>query len=163
MLFRKPKVTPDDGARALREQAFTISAQDVHAAPGAGHRRVCAMFMESRVSRVAVSLICFTDGTTSLYFGNGGGIIGAGGHEAVRAAADRFITDGESFLPSFEPTVEYPLPAEGRILFYARTFDGLMMASADEKTLGQQRHLLSPLFLSAHAVISAIRESDAVK
>jgi hypothetical protein len=57
----------------------------------------------------------------------------------------------------------YPLPDDGRVRFYARTFDGLMVAEANEKTLGQQRHRLSPLFLSAHAVISAIRESDAGK
>src|SRR5688572_16670054 len=35
----------------------------------------------------SATLVAFDDGTTSLYFSGGGGIIGAGAHDAVRRAA----------------------------------------------------------------------------
>ncbi len=57
----------------------------------------------------------------------------------------------------------HPLPAQGRVRFYVRTFGGLVTAEADEDDLGYERHELSPVFRAGHAVISEIREIDESK
>lgn len=47
----------------------------------------------------------------------------------------------------------------GRVRFYLRTFKGTVGAEANEEDLGKGRHILSPLFHTAHSVIAAVRES----
>jgi hypothetical protein len=115
--------------------------------------------METGYTEAVVSLICLADGTTSLYFSNGGGVIGGGQHQRVRGAADKLIALADAQADVLHVTETYPMPAIGRVCFYARTFDGLRAAEADEQDLGRGRHALSPLFHASHAVIAAVRES----
>lgn len=49
--------------------------------------------------RATASLACIIDGTTSLYYSNGGGMIGIGHrHEAVKNAAISFLRSAEQVL-----------------------------------------------------------------
>jgi hypothetical protein len=158
--FRKQKSDPGDVIRGLREQAFSLPAIEVGISPAPGHERVWSMLMETGYPEAVASLVTIADGTTSLYFSNGGGIIGAGRHVPVRTAAEAFIAAGNVHVGAFGPAAEHPLPAVGRVRFYARTFDGLLTAEADEQDLGENRHPLSPLFHLGHAVIAAVREAS---
>jgi hypothetical protein len=90
----------------------------------------------------------------------GGGIIGGGEHARVREASDRFLTTAEAYVTEFTRADATPFPAVGRVRFYVRTFEGTLTAEASEDDLGEERHGLSPLFHSGHAVITAIRESS---
>lgn len=157
MWFRKPK--PPEVTHDLRDQALTISPGELGVASGPGHVRVWAVLMETGYAEAVVSLVCLADGTTSLYFSNGGGVIGGGQHKHVRDAADKLIALVDARSDELEVTQSYPMPAVGRVRFYARTFDGGRTAEADEQDLGRGRHALSPLFHAAHAVIAAVRES----
>ena len=116
--------------------------------------------METGYPEAVASLVTITDGTTSLYFSTGGGIIGAGDHVSVREAADTFIAAADASVNAFVPASEHPFPSTGRVRFYVRTFDGLLTAEADEEDLGENRHHLSPLFHLGHAVIAAVREAS---
>jgi hypothetical protein len=117
--------------------------------------------METGYAEGVATLVVLADGTTSLYFSNGGGVIGAGTHGAVRAAGEMLLSSAEAHMADFAAVVETPLPEVRRVRFYLRTFTGTMGAEADEKDLGEGRHTLSPVFHAAHAVISAVREVDA--
>jgi hypothetical protein len=97
--------------------------------------------------------------TTSLYFSNGGGVIGAGEHNAVRAAAEHLLSSAEEHLDGFTAVAAMPLPPLGQVRFYIRTFNGTLSAEANEDDLGEGRHKLSPVFHAAHPVSSAVRES----
>jgi hypothetical protein len=48
--------------------------------------------MEIGTDRAVASIVAIADGTVSMYLSTGGGVIGAGEHEAVRAEAKRFRT-----------------------------------------------------------------------
>ncbi|HET8649936.1 MAG TPA: hypothetical protein VFL95_07840 [Gemmatimonadales bacterium] len=157
MWFRKRKPDPAEAVRGLREQIFTMQAPDVGITPGPGHLRVWCVLMETGFAEGAASLLAVADGTVSLYFSNGGGIIGAGRHDEVRSAADRLIALADAHADDFAAASEHPLPAMGRVRFYIRTFDGCRTVEAGETELGENRRPLSPLFHAGQSVIAAVR------
>ena len=162
MWFRKEKPTPQQLVRDLREKALTVEPSEIRIAPSPGHERAWGLLMETGYAEAVATLVCLADGTTSLYFSNGGGIIGAGEHASVRDAAERFIAKAHSHLVDLAPSKDHAMPAVGRVRFHVRTFDGTRTADADEQDLGYGRHALSPLFHAGHEVITAIRESGAM-
>jgi hypothetical protein len=105
------------------------------------------------------TLVTFLDGATSLYFSNGGGIIGAGEHASVRAAAAAFLATADSYKAEFASANGTPLPSVGGVRFYARVGERILTAYASEQDLGSNRHVLSPVFRAGHAVITAVREA----
>ncbi len=149
--------SPAEVATDLREQALARSAQELGLAPTHELLHVFGIFMETGYEKAFASLVAFADGSTSLYFSSGGGIIGAGQHASVRATLQPFFRAAEARLGSFSPATAAPYPGQGRVRFYVRTFQGTLTAEADEQDLGHMRHELSPVFHAGHAVISAIR------
>jgi len=156
---RKPKSDPTEAFLGLRQQALSVDASDLGLSPTGDAALVWAVLMETGYPEAVATLVVLGDGTTSLYFSNGGGIIGAGGHDAVRAAGKLLLSSAEAYLDGFTETAGTPLPEVGRVRFYLRTFKGTLSAEADVEDLGEGRHTLSPVFHAAHSVISAIRES----
>lgn len=159
---RRKQEHKEDSARVmagLREQVFEISPADLNLAPGPGHERVWSLLMETGYPEAVASLVTIVDGTTSIYFSSGGGIIGAGEHQSVREASARLIALADAHVDELAVTTAHPLPSEGRVRFYARTFDDLRTAEADEGMLGEGLHPLSPLFHAGHELIAAVREA----
>lgn len=151
---------PADVIRRLREQAFRVGAVDLALAPTSSRPRVWGAIMELGYPTGIATLLTFAEGTTSLYFSNGGGVIGAGDHAAVHDAAEAFLDSVEAHLAEYGPVEETSTPRIGRVRLYARTFAGTLAAEATEEELGENLHPLSPIFLAGHAVITAIRESS---
>jgi hypothetical protein len=154
--FRKSK-RASNPAEDLRRQALSFSATTIGITPGVGHEQVWGILMETGFPEAVATLVCFADGTTSLYYSNGGGVIGAGEHEPVRAAAIQFVAMADALHDSFAPTTDQGLPPPGRVRYFAHTFAGLRSAEASENDLGNNLHSLSALFHSGHTVIAAIR------
>lgn len=116
--------------------------------------------METGYPEAVATLSVFGEGSTSLYFSNGGGVIGAGHHGSVRQTHPALFREAEAQLAVFKPAVDTGLPAVGRVRIYLRTFGGTVSAEADEQDLGHMRERLSPLFHAAHATIAAVREAS---
>jgi hypothetical protein len=145
-------------AASLRELALSLSASDIGAVEIPNGARVFGVLMESRIGETVVTLACFVDGTTSLYFSGGGGVIGAGQHETVRTAATALVTLGNHFAPSFTVATTFPFPLAGRVRFYLRTFDGTKTSEVAESDVTTPRVPLFSLFVAGQKVITAIRE-----
>jgi len=155
--WSKSPPSPADAVRGLRQQALTRAAGELGLSPTPDRPHVFGILMETGYPEAVASLVTFAEGSTSLYFSNGGGILGAGGHEAVQSTLGPFFKMAEQHLGAFAPATETPPPEKGRVRFYLRTFQGTLTAEADEQDLGQMRHALSPLFHAGHAVIAAVR------
>jgi hypothetical protein len=155
---RDKKSSPAEVSAGLREQAFAVEPAQVSAEHAPGRPRTWALVMETGYPKGVASLVTFCDGTTSMYFSSGGGVIGAGAHAEVREASKTFLAAADSHLEDFASATAHPLPGAGRVRFYARTFDGLKTAEADENDLGEGRHRLSPLFHAGHRVIAYLRQ-----
>ena len=157
MFGRKAKPDPVEMSRKLRGQALSVGYGELGLGPTAARQNVWGVLMELGYPEAVATLVVLGDGTTSLYISTGGGIIGAGEHPPVRAAAEGFLAATEAHLTGFEAVAETPLPQTGRVRFYVRTFGGTLGAEADEQDLGHGRHSLSPVFHAGHAVITEMR------
>jgi hypothetical protein len=114
---RKPKADPSEVARDLRNLALAVDAATLGLRPTTSHTRVWGVLMETGYPEGVATLVAFGDGTASLYFSGGGGIIGAGEHAAVREAIHAFLQEADEHLRGFVPTATTPLPATGRVRF----------------------------------------------
>lgn len=150
---------PADVIRKLREHALNVGASDLELSPTPSRPRVWGAIMELGYPTGIATLLSFAEGTTSLYFSNGGGVIGAGDHAAVREVAEAFLDVVEAHLAAYGPVPETPTPRIGRVRLYARTFEGTLGAEVTEDQLDNQ-HPLAPVYRAGHAVIAAIRESE---
>lgn len=118
---------------------------------------VWGMLMETNWSGQIVTLAAIADGTVSLYFNNGGGILGIGEHEEARRICKELLNLAPSFLNEFIVTTDFPLPQPGFTRFYLFTLDGKLTAEVKENELGFCKHSLSPLFHKAQELISQAR------
>jgi hypothetical protein len=107
------------------------------------------------------TLVAFDDGTTSLYLSSGGGIIGAGAHEAVKQAAAQFRSSATAERARFAAVTQFELPSDGRSVFYLVT-DTATLSSGSIANAELQRgaHPLSRLANQAQAVIGAVRQAS---
>lgn len=121
---------------------------------------VWGVVMETGYPEAVASLVALADGTVSLYFSNGGGIIGLGPHAGPHSAAQSFLAASQQFSKQVQPTKNYPLPKPSYTRFYLLTGNGVLTAEAKEDDLGNNRLPLSPLFYKGHELISEVRAVD---
>ena len=121
---------------------------------------VLALLMETGYPEAVATLVGVIDGSTSLYFSNGGGIIGAGSHPEVASATGSWLQTSVDFLRHLSAVIEPPPPGEGLTQFMAVTPHGLLGAVASEDDLGGGGHPLSPLFYSGQDVITQVRLAE---
>lgn len=152
-----PMPTPDPMYLALRERILTLNPADVGLLPQQDGPQPWAVLMELGWPEGAVTLVGVADGATSLYFSNGGGIIGAGETPAVAEVTRRYVADAAAFLPQMTATEAFPLPEMGQVRFYVMTHDGAYTAEAAERALQQNDHALAPLYAMAQEVITQLR------
>ena len=157
-LFGKPDPDPAKVSREMRDRALSMTPADLGLAPSSARPHVFSAVMETGYEEGVATLVAVADGSVSLYFSKGGGVIGGGAHESVRGAAAAFLDAAEAFLPRFQGANGTPMPSVGQVIFYLRTFEGTLSVESPEEALGEGRHELSPLFYAAHDVITRLRE-----
>jgi hypothetical protein len=127
----------------------------------ASESRVLALLMETGYPEAVATLVGLADGSTSMYFSNGGGTIGAGQHDEVAARTKRWLELAEEVLDELPESLgDVQLPDEGVTQFVAVTEAGRRATRAPEDVLGGGGHPLSPLFYAGHDVITAIRLAE---
>ena len=124
-LFGKPDPDPAKVSREMRDRAFSMTPTDLRLAPSSARPHVFCAVMETGYEEGVATLVAVADGSVSLYFSKGGGVIGGGGHESVRGAATAFLDAAEVFLPRFEGATDTRMPSVGQVRFYLRTFEGI--------------------------------------
>lgn len=149
--------------QGLRMQALTLKPEQIGITQANFPKDVWGLLMETGFENGAFTLVALADGTTSLYFSTGGGIIGGGEHEKVRRASGNFIGWANKLEAEAKPTKDYPLPNQGEVVFYFLSRKGVLKYSAPEVELGEQRDKLSNLFHAGHLVISELREIEQAK
>jgi hypothetical protein len=146
------------GAATLRQKVLSreFLADTPGSIPGTSIR---AVVFDWQLGNGTATLVAFDDGTTSLYFSSGGGVLGAGAHDAVKRAAAAFREEASKVQGRFTGVTEFPLPAGGTSVFYlvtdSATFTSGPIPSAD---LQRQEHPLGELARRAQDVITEVRK-----
>lgn len=108
----------------------------------------------------AYTLSCVGDGSVSLYFSTGGGIIGAGNCAPVRQSALEFLKTAADHIANAAVSTEHPLPSAGMVRFSFVTSDGVRVIEATEDDLVKKRHAAWGLFYKAQEVITSVRLTE---
>lgn len=148
--------SPHEIFLGLRGQLLEVDPAELELSPSQRLPRVWAVLMEMGLDTGTASLVAVADGTTSLYLSTGGGVIGGGGHQAVRRASEAFLDAAEAHLDRLQAIAEAPLPQTGAIRFHALTFDSLRSAEAQESELVDGRSELTPLFHAGDEVLTQL-------
>ena len=143
---------------SMRKLAFTIKPEDMDIKIGNDYQVYGAVVDMGVDSNKIATMICFIDGTTSLYFSDGGGIIGAGRHESVKNAASTFLENCFSALPVTENADSIDkLPAENQHTFYLFTKAGIFTITINLHDVKKCKEYQS-LFTQSHIVLNEIRK-----
>jgi hypothetical protein len=141
----------------MRENVFNLDPATIGISRSNYSGQVWGMLFETGTERGAYSLVVLADGTTSLYFSTGGGIIGAGEHSSVRIVSKNLLLKANDAIDHSTLATTHPLSYDGISIFYFLTFEGTCSYSASESKLGNGQDSLSTLFHSSHEVISELR------
>ena len=144
----------------LRGLAFALDPAEIGISRENFAHPVWGMLMETGFADGYFTLLTLADGSTSLYFSSGGGMLGAGEYASVRRAVGHYLSGAQYFFERAEPVDEYPRPAPGKVTFYFLAFDGVFAYTASERRLGVGDDELSNLFYAAHGVIDEIRKLE---
>ena len=141
----------------LRKLIFNLVPEEIGITPTQAIPNVWGVVMETGYPAGVATLVSLADGTTSLYFGTGGGMIGSGNHPAIAKASKSFVSHAEEFIQTITPTCIYPLALIGRVQFYILSYSGVLAEEASEADLRSGQHKLSILYSSGQQVITQLR------
>ena len=150
--FKVADIYRDMRAAVLKLKPADLSEKD--------DSKILAVVMDTGFPEAAFTLVATMDGSASLYFSNGGGIIGAGAQPEGEKASKALIAEAAKYLSKMTPTKETPIVRPDMTTFYVVTGKGVSTVTAKEEDFGEDRHVVSPLFHKAHELISVIRAID---
>jgi hypothetical protein len=143
----------------MRDMSFNVKPSELkikQEIPG----QIYGVFMETGLENVAYSLRCFKEGTISIYFTNGGGMIGIGEHENARKKSLDLIEYSTKFKKKAQKTNKRDLPTSEQTIFYFLAFDGIFILKSNTNDLENENHELYTLYMKAQDVISEARIID---
>lgn len=149
-----------DVYKGLREQVLKLKLKDLGIDSKKYPNQVYATLMETGYKKATVTVASIIDGTTSLYFSNGGGVLGSGQDKSVKDATMGLLHFSEKHLKQMKETVSFPSPKIGEVKFYIITKKGVFTYSALENDLGYKKDKLHELFFAGQYVISEVRKVD---
>jgi hypothetical protein len=144
----------------LRHSVFATRPETLGLIEPADKNAIWGVVMETAYAEAMATLVAMADGAVSLYFSNGGGIIGAGSDPAARQAAQALLEMAPQFLPVCGPAAKFPLVEKSHVRFYLLGWGSTFTAEAAEEALAGDSHDLSPLFHQGHKLITEIRLAD---
>ena len=152
-----PGSSPGEVYGGLRSLALTTDRKEFRRPDGEPWSGALVAMMEIGFAEGSATIVAIGDGTVSMYTTGGGGVIGAGEHAAVQAAADRFRGVAADARGQLQVTTDFPGPTPGEVRFQLRTEDGDFSGAAQEATLASGRHPLSELYAAGQDLVTEIR------
>ncbi len=159
---RTPKAekTEEEAYMDLRRQAIETNPKRLVLTSGLKPEEAFGVLMEMGISTSVVTLAAFADGDASIYYKTGGGMIGGGSHETVRAASKDLVARAQKALPRMTKTTSFPLPEDGRVRFYVLTQRGVFTTETSRQSLGERPTELAALFASGQEVVAQMRQVE---
>ena len=141
----------------LRERILNLDPTEMDLHPSCNAPRVWGVLMETGYKVGSATFVALADGTTSLYYSTGGGMLGSGEFSPVAEASKSLVAQAEDHLQQVSLSYEFPLPEVGQVRFIFLTYTGLFTGEAPEKILAAGGHRFSPLFRKAHEILEQLK------
>jgi hypothetical protein len=142
----------------LRSRILGLSPTELGLQPSNEAPRVWGVLVEMGYEVGTASLVSLADGTTSLYYSTGGGMLGSADYQALAQASRAFVNQAENHFEHMSPADEFPLPETGQVRFILLTYSGAYSVEVPEKQLISGNHPLSPLFERAQQALTQLRQ-----
>ncbi|MFZ2097229.1 MAG: hypothetical protein WAV05_11395 [Anaerolineales bacterium] len=155
--MNSPTPEPAPTYLQLRQRILGFNPDELGLKPSHQAPHVWAVLVEMGYEVGTATLVSLADGTTSLYYSTGGGMLGSGEHASLAKASMAFVAHAENLLEYMSPTDDFPLPAPGQVNFILLTYSGTFSQIAPEKSLQSRNHPLSPLFTHAQQTLTQLR------
>lgn len=141
----------------LRNRILNLDPAEIGLAATAAAPHVWGVLMETGYEVGTATLVSFADGTTSLYYSTGGGMLGSGEYSPVADASKALVTQAENLLHEMSSTHDVPLPEVGQVRFIVLTYSDRLTAEASVRAIASGTHFLSPLYTLAQETLSQLR------
>lgn len=142
----------------MRRRLLGMKAADIGVQPTPALPNVWGVLLETGYPQGTVTLLALADGTTSLYLPTGGGVIGAGEHAPVRAAAEAFLKTTQFALSQLSSGLDSDIALEaGTARLLALTHDGVVGVHSSLQALVQGTGPLSAMYFAGDALLTQVR------
>jgi methylated-DNA-protein-cysteine methyltransferase related protein len=152
----KPKETAEETYMKMRQRAFETTP--VNIGRDAQGTEPYGIVMEMGIQISMMTLVSFADGDASVYYKNGGGMVGGISHESVRSAAKAFIALAPKAVAKMIKTTTYPLPGPDRVRFYILTPQAVLTTETNRQALINPQSELGALFYAGQEVVAQMRQ-----
>lgn len=157
-LDRRAALSREFPYEVMRGMALNIMPGAMLATIPDGAVEVYSMIMDWNMGNDIVTLTTQVTGETNLYVQSGGGIIGAGKHLNVSAAARQFTGIARQYLGNAAVSNDTALPADNTVKFIFLTNKGRYVVTEDYSRIENKSSPWTPLFEAASIVINEMRK-----
>ena len=154
----KPQKSPEEVYMDLRRKALETSPMHLGPAGDVKEDEAYALLMEMGIGNTVMTLASFANGDASVYYKNGGGMVGGSSHEPIRKAAKDFVLLAQKALPRMKKTTDYPAPSPDSVRFYALTPKGVFTVETSRQSLGDAQNALAAMYYGGQEVVSQMRQ-----
>jgi hypothetical protein len=152
---RRSRPTETVEYRELREQVLRGTRVRFGLVPEPKSTTPWGVVMDWGIDNRVVTVVALSDGSASLYYSSGGGLIGGGqSHDSVRKAAEKAVTIASEVQGDLKRTSNFSLPGAGEARFYLLTDAGVFCGQASVADLSSGRAELSKLGDAMQALIT---------
>ncbi len=141
----------------LRQYVLGLDPAELGFEAGSLGHAVYGVIMESSYPVGSATLTALADGTTSLYYSTGGGMLGSSDFAPLAQASQALVAAAESQLAHFTPASDESLPEVGMVRFTLLTFEGRLSASDSQSNLAAGTAWLFPVYAAAQQTLTQLR------
>lgn len=141
----------------IRERLLHLNPSDLGLAPTPANPDLWGVVVELGYEVGSATLVALADGTTSLHYSTGGGLLGRGDYPPVSEASRALVAEAQKVLPQMATADEFPLPQAGQVKFVLLAYSGYYAADATEKSLTSRDHPFASLYSHVQETLSQMR------
>ena len=148
----------DNPYPALREQSFSITAEQLQLNLDNSKTIAYGIIMEWDITDAIISVVTFQTGDASMYISTGQIFMGGFAHETVKNSTKQLVENGQEYLKLAKPTTETPHPDKGCVRFYFLTNKGKFYIQDTVENIENNKSSLTKLFELGNNVITEYRK-----
>lgn len=141
----------------LRSRILGFNPSELGLEPTEAAPLVWGVLVEMGYEVGTATLVALADGTTSLHYSTGGGILGRGDYAPLAQASQKLVGEAQKHLSQMAPTRDFSLPAAGQVRFLLLAYDGTYAATAPEKLLASGDHPLAAIYKHTQDTLGQLR------